>query len=309
MSKLMSICRRNLATQRLILGLVIAFECAMALSAQQTAVNLKVAAVQFRSSADLADNLKRMGETLASLAAEHVRVAVFPECALTSYIDEAIKKHKQEDIAAAETEMQRICRKNGIAAIFGSVYKVNGRTYDTALVIDSHGELLDRYGKVYLAGEKWATPGNHISYFELDGIPSTVMICHDERYPEMVRLPAIQGARVVYYISHESPLTQESKLPGYRAQLMARAVENGVYLVASNAPASPKDLSGSHGQSRIVSPDGNVMAEASFFGEDILREALNLRPGNMQRPLTELLGAWWKQGVAWMMENRHRTLE
>ena len=59
-----------------------------------------------------------------------------------------------------------------------------------------------------LAGEKWATPGNHIAFFELEGVPSTVIICHDERYPELVRLPAIQVVRVVYY-SCESAMAEE----------------------------------------------------------------------------------------------------
>jgi predicted amidohydrolase len=135
------------------------------------------------------------------------------------------------------------------------------------------------------------------------------MICHDERYPELVRLPAIEGARIVYYISHESGLGQESKLAPYRAQLMARAVENGVFIVSANAPASRKDLSGSHGQSRIVSPDGNVVKEATFFDEDILTGTLSVKPGKLQRPLNDLFGDWWKQGVECMMKDRHRALD
>src|SRR5438105_1650261 len=86
------------------------------------------------------------------------------------------------------------------------------------------------------------------SSFDVEDGPSTVIVCHDERYPELVRLPAIAGARVVYYISHESDMREENKLPGYRAQMMARAVENGVYVVAANAPGNA-DLTGSHGQS------------------------------------------------------------
>ena len=177
------------------------------------------------------------------------------------------------------------------------------------MVFNSRGELIERYGKLYLASEKWFTPGNHISFFELEGIPSTVMICADEIHPEVVRLPAIQGARVVYYISHESGLKLETKLAPYRAQLMARALENRVFIVGANAPADPKDLSGSHGQSRIVNTNGNVLKEASFFGEDILVETLEVKPGRMQRPLKELLGAWWQQGVEFMMSNRRKPLD
>jgi len=283
--------------------------CALSLPAQDRITNLKVSAVQFRSSPSLADNLKRMAEALTRLADDHVNVAVFPECALTSYTREAAENANAEEVAAGEEQLRAICRMKGIAAVFGSVYKVKGRIYNSAVVIDSKGVLIERYGKIYLAGEKWFTPGNHISYFDLEGVPSTVMICHDERYPEMVRLPAIQGARIVYYISHESGMREEQKIAPYRAQLMARAVENRVFIVSANAPGSPKDLSGSHGQSRIVNTEGNVLQEATFFGEEVLTATLKVRPGKLRRPLDELMGDWWRQGVERMLQNCHRTLD
>ena len=214
-----------------------------------------------------------------------------------------------EELATAEERIRSVCSAKRIAAVFGSAYKTNGRIYNTAVLFDSRGELIERYGKLYLASEKWFTPGNHISFFELEGIPSTVMICADEIHPELVRLPAIQGARIIYYISHESGLKLESKLAPYRAQLMARALENRVFIVGANAPANPEDLTGSHGQSRIVNTNGNVFQEASFFGEDILVETLEVKPGRMQRPLKELLGGWWQQGVEIMMANRRKPLD
>jgi predicted amidohydrolase len=216
-----------------------------------------------------------------------------------------------EEVTAAEEEIRQTCRLRKIAAVVGSIYRVNGRTYDTAVVFDSRGELVERYGKVMLAGEKWATPGNHIAFFEVEGVPSTVIICHDERYPELVRLPALCGARVAYYISCESGMAEEGKLAPYRAQLMARAVENTVYIVAANAPGNVKDNSGSHGQSRIIRDDGNVLKEASFYGDDLLIESLeiNLKPDRLSRPLEGVMAGWWRQGVDWMMANRARKLD
>jgi len=160
-----------------------------------------------------------------------------------------------------------------------------------------------------LAGEKWATPGNHIAFFELEGVPSTVIICHDGCYPELVRLPALQGARLVYYIGSESGMSEEWKLAPYRAQLMARAVENGVYIVAANTPGNVKDNTGSHGQSRIIHSDGNVLKEASIYGDDTLVETLEIKPGGLSRPLEGLMADWWRQGVGWMLANRARKLD
>lgn len=277
--------------------------CLAGALAGQTAVELKVAAVQFRSSFEVGDNRDRIIEVLERLAGEGVRVAVFPECALTGY-------HKREEMAPAAEEIAAACRRRGIAAVVGSIYKTNGKTFNTAVVIDAKGEVVERYGKVMLAGEKWATPGNHVALFELEGVKSTVIVCHDERYPELVRLPALDGARLVYYISSESGMLEESKLEPYRAQMMARAVENRVFVVAANSPADAEDLKGSsHGQSRIIGDDGNVLKEASHFGEDVLVETLRIAPGRLTRPLEGLMGDWWRSGLEWMRGNAGRKLE
>ena len=278
------------------------------LSADDSGLKLKVAAVQFRSSFDIKQNCTRIVGHLKRLASAGVQVAAFPECALTGYDTDAWFAPSIVEVEAAEKELAQACLNSKIAAVIGSVYKVNGHLYDTAVVFNSHGKLVERYGKIYLAGEKWATPGNHIAYFDLEGVTSSVMICHDERYPELVRLPAIEGARIIYYISAESGLQQERKLAPYRAQVMARAVENGVFIVQSNAPANP-DLTGSHGQSRIVSIDGNVLQESSFFNEDVAVETLTVKKAKMARPLEGLYGQWWKQGVDSMMSNLRRQLD
>ncbi len=292
-----------LAAVVLILGL------ALGAGAQQSPVKLKVAAVQFRSSFDIEDNRKRIIQALDRLAGEGVQVAVFPECALTGYDKESIGRVTAGQLAEAEEEIRRHCVARRIGAVIGSIYLTKGRAYDTVVVFDSAGKLVERYAKVMLAGEKWATPGNHVSFFHVEGVASTVIICHDERYPELVRLPALAGARIVYYVSHESGMKEESKLAPYRAQMMARAVENGLFVVAANAPAN-RDLSGSHGQSRIISSDGNILQEASFFGEDTLLQTLTINPGRLTRPIEEgPLAEWWRSGVDWMMRNRNRALE
>ena len=272
-------------------------------------IELKVAAVQFRSSFDIADNTKRIIATIEKLAREGVHVAVFPECAVTGYHSRPTMDPTPEQLVAAEAAIAQACARRRIAAVVGSVHKTKQHAYNVALVFNEKGELIERYGKLQLAGEKWATPGNHMALFDLHGIPSTVIICHDERYPEFVRLPAIAGARVVYYISHESGMKSEHKLPGYRAQMMARAVENGMYAVAANAPGNIENNSGSHGQSRIIKDDGNIITEASIYGDETITATLQIKPGNLKRPLEGITGEWWKQGLDILQKNRTRQLE
>ncbi|MDX2036652.1 MAG: carbon-nitrogen hydrolase family protein [Isosphaeraceae bacterium] len=262
---------------------------------------LRVAASQMRSSSDAGANLAKIERTILECGRRGVRVVVFPECALTSYSAEAARGATSEFLKESERVIGEACRRAGTAAVVGSPWRSGDALYNSALVFDATGRVVERYHKLQLA-EDWPTPGDHLSVFGLDGVRCCVIICHDERYPELVRLPVLAGARVVFYISHESGLTQERKLGPYRAQIQARAVENGVFVVQSNAPAN-REGGGSHGQSRVVGPDGNLMGEeASMFGEDLLVVDLELEAAdaaNARRSLTRgPLAEWWKQGAA-----------
>ncbi len=262
--------------------------------------NLSVAAVQMRSTRDLAKNAHRVCEAIADCAAQGARVVVFPECALTGYFEDTLTNLSSAQITSAEERVADACRRAGIYAIVGSAYRVGEKLFDSALVLTPTSRIVERYHKVQLA-EDWPQPGDHLSVFQIDGIKCSIIICHDERYPELVRLPVLAGARVIFYLSHESGLREEHKLNPYRAQIQARAVENTIYIVHANAPAN-RDATGSHGQSRIISPDGNIVQEASIFGQEVLRANLDLRKATAENALNSLnrgpLRAWWKEGLA-----------
>ena len=236
---------------------------------------IRVAAVQMRSTRDLSANVRKINDFLARCAQDGSRVAVFPECALTGYFDEAFMRAiTNEQLADAERRVAESCRKHNIYAIIGTPTREQDRLYNSAVVITPHGEILARYHKIQLA-ESWPTAGNELLFFKIDGVPASIIICHDERYPELVRLPVLAGARLVFYLSHESGLDKESKIAPYRAQIQARAVENSVYVVQANAPANT-DATGSHGQSRLIAPDGNLIKEASMFGEEVISAELDM---------------------------------
>jgi predicted amidohydrolase len=261
--------------------------------------SLQVAAVQFRSARDLDRNVAGITAHVRRLGERGVRVAVFPECALTGYFEDVARATSAEWLADAERRVADACREAGIYAVVGTPFRDGEKLHNSATVIDPSGKIIERYHKVQLA-EPWPTPGDHLSVFKVDGVPCSVIICHDERYPELVRLPVLAGARVVFYVSHESGVRREAKLGPYRAQVQARAVENTVYVVHANAPAND-DLTGSHGQSRIVSPDGNIVHEASMFGEEVVTAELDLGRATAANALKSLergpLADWWREGL------------
>lgn len=95
-----------------------------------------------------------------------------------------------------------------------------------------------------------------------------------------MRLPAVRGARLCWFCSCESGLVSERKLSAYRAMPIARATENTIFLVMANSPADPDNLraaSQSHGNSKIVGPDGNVLDEAGHFEERLVTATIDLK--------------------------------
>jgi predicted amidohydrolase len=261
---------------------------------------LRVAAVQMRSTRNLSENVAAIRRHLEKCKADGARVAVFPECALSGYFDADYMKHlAAEQLADAEEKVTALCRELDIYAIIGTATREGERLLDSAIVVDPRGRIIERYHKLQLA-ENWPEAGDHLSVFPIDGVKCSIIICHDERYPELVRLPVLAGARVIFYVSHESGIRQEQKIDPYRAQIQARAMENGVWVVHANAPANA-DLSGSHGQSRVIAPDGRIVQEATMFGEEAVVATLELSraTGALARNSVKRgpLQAWWEAGI------------
>lgn len=263
--------------------------------------SLRVAAVQMRSTRDLKENIEKTRKHIEKCAKDGVRVVVFPECSVTGYFDKAFMQAiTAEQLKDAERQIADACRQHKIYAIVGMPWRDGDKLYNSAIVIDSNGKVLERYHKLQLA-ESWPVGGDHLSVFKIDGVPCSIIVCHDVRYPELVRLPVLAGSRVVFFVSHESGIDKESKIGPYRAQIQARAVENSVFVVQANAPAN-KDTTGSHGQSRIIAPDGNILHEALMFSEEVVTATIN--PSEATGKMASMsvsrgtLGDWWKQGVS-----------
>jgi len=96
---------------------------------------------------------------------------------------------------------------------------------------------------------------------------------------------------------------------------IARATENGIYLVMANAPADRTDIDrsgSSHGESKFIHPDGNVIAEAGYFTEEVLVQSLDLTAasGGVAKRAVEdhtALRAWMKEGLKIVEHPQRKT--
>jgi omega-amidase len=237
---------------------------------------LRVAACQILNSPEVDKSAKKVVGWMEAAAKDGVDVVAFPEACLCGYAGGDYWKTAQPgDFKAAEILVIEASSRLNIAAILGTVHWEGDRIYNDLLVIDKGGVVRGRYSKTHLA-EEWPVPGKHLPVYEVAGVKSCFIICHDVRYPELVRLPAIAGAQICYFSSHESGLGQEHKLSAYRAMPISRATENSIFCVMANAPTDPKTMRGSHGNSKIIHPDGNVLLEAGYFEERLVTATIRV---------------------------------
>jgi nitrilase len=269
---------------------------------------MRIAACQMLTGPDVGVSLEKVVERLRECAGMGAVIAAFPEGTLFGYCCEAgyWEAAEEQTFKAAEAKIGEVCRELGIAAVVGTAYREGDAWQNGLAIFDLDGRLKARYSKTFLAGEKWC--GNNqgkLPVVRLAGVECCFLICHDIRYPELVRLPAAAGARLCIYCSNESGLTHEYKLSAYRAMPIARATENDIYLLMANAPADARNLNAgtcSHGNSKIVDPDGNVMAEAGHFGDTVVSTEIDLTRAHArfaQRACEEAtaLRPWMRDGL------------
>jgi len=262
-----------------------------------TRKTLKVAAVQMLTGHDVAENDRKIIASVKEAKERGCEVVLFHEGCLTGYPNrKAVKKVDFTLVAKAEGRVRRLAKRLRIAVLLGSTSRSENGIYNDLLIIDRDGSIAGRYAKSWRAGEPHYAAGRGPALFTVCGVKATAIICHDLRYPEMVRLPAAMGAKIVFIANNESGVTHERKLLGYRSMQIARATENLIFAVMANPPADPTNFqrgSTSHGNSKIVDPMGNILDEASQFEQRLVVATLDLSEATGETAL-RTAGRWPK---------------
>jgi len=165
-----------------------------------------------------------------------------------------------------------LAKEHGVNIVAGSVLtRKNGALYNTAYVFDRAGNCIAEYDKTHLfspSGEdKVYAAGDKIVTFPLDGVTCGVMICYDLRFPELPRVMALSGAKVLF-IPAEWPKQRTRQM---LMLLRARAIENQLFAVLCNGCGTAYGTQFG-GISVIVDPLGNVLAKAGHREKIITAE-------------------------------------
>jgi deaminated glutathione amidase len=239
-------------------------------------MKLKVATVQMttddRDKGRVVDKVARMIDEAGSQGADLI---VLPEVWTgLGYADALPFEPMAEPIPGPSTDRLAALARRHRAMIVGSMYEraADGRYFNTAPFIDRDGAILGCYRKTHLFDaenrpdippgmmeSKKVAAGDSLPVFETDAGKIGVFVCSDLRFPEVARVLALKGARVLVCCSaFLSP-----RLDHWDFFLRARACENQVFVVASGQygqePASGVAFVG---RSAVVDPWGVIVAVA-----------------------------------------------
>jgi predicted amidohydrolase len=244
---------------------------------------MKVAAVQLSSTADTAANLAAADRLTRAAATDGARLIVLPEKWTVMGTDEQLREGAETLDGPAISWARATARELGVDLVAGSIAeRLEGpaplrqsagsekELANTSVHVDPSGELRAVYRKVHMFdveidGRSYnesqvEQAGEEIVLSEtVDGVELGLAICYDLRFPELFRILAVRGARVV---ALPSAFTLATTRDHWETLLRARAIENQTFVIAANQVGRHPGGQHSGGRSMIVDPWGVVLAQA-----------------------------------------------
>ena len=218
-------------------------------------------------------------------AAEDVgaNLLVFPESITTGYNPALPMRELYELLPRTEqmlSPVQQICKELKIHCVLPTYERGSkpGVVYNSAFLIDSRGRNLGAYRKTHLfpterkTNKGWTTPGDRYPVFPTEIGPIGIHICYDGDFPEISRILAVKGAKI---LCRPSALLRNFEI--WEATNKMRAYENHVHHIAVNAIGSDAAHTTYFGHSMIVSPIAQTLALARGV-DDLIYAKLNPDP-------------------------------
>jgi predicted amidohydrolase len=232
---------------------------------------LRAAAVQLNSNADKARNLAAAERLVRAAAADGAELVALPE-------KWNLLAGGEELVAGAEAldgpslnAARGWARDLGIHLLAGSIAErgEGEKVANTSVLIGPGGEDLAVYRKIHMfdvdAGgvsyreSEHERPGSEVVTGPVGELIAGLSVCYDLRFPELFRILALRGARI---LTVPSAFTTATGRDHWEVLLRARAIENQAFVIAPNQVGKAPPHFDSFGHSAIVDPWGRVLATA-----------------------------------------------
>jgi predicted amidohydrolase len=234
---------------------------------------MKAAAVQLNSGANVDTNIAAADEQVRAAAADGATLVVLPEKWTVMGTPEDLRAGAQPLDGSAIAWARATAAELKLDLVAGSIAeRVEGREKlgNASVHVGPDGEIKAVYRKLHMfdveiEGKRYHEsdtdePGEEVvSSVLADGSRLGMAICYDLRFPELFRVLALRGARVV---SLPAAFTLPTTRDNWEPLVRARAIEDQVFMVAANQVGKHPGGHHSGGRSMIVDPWGTVLAQA-----------------------------------------------
>jgi predicted amidohydrolase len=227
---------------------------------------LRVAAVQLNSQERFDENLEHADRLTRAAAADGAELVLLPEKWTVLGTAEQLRAGAQRLDGAAISWARDLARELGIDLVAGSICELrdsgNGRLANTSVHLGADGTIAATYRKIHMFDvSDHEQPGEDIVVSaSAGGVALGLSICYDVRFPELYRILALLGARVMLV---PAAFTLATTREHWEVLLRSRAIENQAFVVAANQIGSHPPGRRSGGRSLIVDPWGVVLAQAA----------------------------------------------
>jgi predicted amidohydrolase len=234
---------------------------------------MRVAAVQLNSREDKRANLAAADRLTRAAAADGAELVVLPEKWTVLGSGEHLRAGAEPLDGPAIAWARDTARELGIDLIAGSIAeRLPGSEMlaNTSVHAGPDGEIHAVYRKIHMFDvevdgvvyreSEHEQPGEEIvTSTAANGVSLGLSVCYDLRFPELYRILALRGARVIVI---PSAFTLATTRDHWEPLLRARAIENQAFVVAANQIGEHPPRYRSGGRSLIVDPWGVVLAQA-----------------------------------------------
>ena len=245
-------------------------------------MTFKAAAIQMCSGVDPAGNAESMTRLVREAAAHGAVYVQTPEMTGSLNRDRASMRAnlRGEGDDLIVQSASRLAAELGIHLHVGStaIGLAEGKIANRGFLFGPDGEKICHYDKIHMFdvdldnGESWResaayTPGATARLVNLPFARLGTAICYDVRFPELFRAQAAAGAEIM---SVPAAFTRQTGEAHWEILLRARAIENGVFVIAAAQAGLHEDGRETFGHSMIVDPWGKVLAAAGGSGEGVV---------------------------------------
>ncbi|HEX4670103.1 MAG TPA: carbon-nitrogen hydrolase family protein [Solirubrobacterales bacterium] len=232
---------------------------------------MRAAAVQLNSTGDKARNLAAAERLVGAAAADGAELVALPEKWNLLAGGEGLLSGAEPLDGPSLTAARGWARALGIYLLAGSIAERGDgeKASNTSVLIGPDGEDLAIYRKIHMfdvdAGgvsyreSEHEQPGAEIVTAPLGELIAGLSVCYDLRFPELFRILALRGARL---LAIPSAFTAATGRDHWEVLLRARAIENQAFVLAPNQVGQAPPHFDSFGHSSIIDPWGTVLASA-----------------------------------------------